>query len=481
MKHFFRNFFHSQNSYENLNALREGIIFPKNAQYFDWNATALSVSQIEARMHEALKFHANPHSKSAAHAKITSENLSRAKNLIKSALFGEKPPPPKIFNDFSAFFDTPPPLDPESTHFSDFFELIHTGSGATAAIKLFCEIFGIFLPPTARRYVTPSAPLPLVITDSFAHSSNSLSFRQFLCEIYEIPFDLRTKNLDVQDLARRLSKEKNRLIILSLTFASNIDGATPPVREICRIVRAHGGVIALDIASGIELFCAQNPLIPEDFFDALFISPHKILGGSMTCGLLCIKKSILFQAQPNFVGGGNVIAADPKNFSLTQNLSRRFEAGTPLALQTMKTALCFLLQREIGLDFILARKKILSDFLRTKLLEFGDEIRIYGHSSGAIAFNLRGISPFVVAHHLSADHGVQCRAGFSCAFFYGHFLLAPDPKNTENDSFFENGFVRASIHYTHTTRDLEAFCTALREVFFALRPFVKISKNLGRA
>ena len=64
---------------------------------------------------------------------------------------------------------------------------------------------------------------------------------------------------------------------------------------------------------------------------------------------------------------------------------------------------------------------------------------------------MRGVSAYDFAASLSNDFGIQTRAGVMCAGPYAHDLLGikegrmPEAKP---------GFVRVSLHYTHTEQDM---------------------------
>ena len=76
-----------------------------------------------------------------------------------------------------------------------------------------------------------------------------------------------------------------REIIASFSVASNVTGILSDYRKIYTLVKSYGGIVAFDAAS----FSAYAN-IDCDYFDALFLSPHKLLGGVGSCGLLAIKK-----------------------------------------------------------------------------------------------------------------------------------------------------------------------------------------------
>jgi selenocysteine lyase/cysteine desulfurase len=68
-------------------------------------------------------------------------------------------------------------------------------------------------------------------------------------------------------------------------------------------LQKYGAIIAFDSA-------AVSPClnINSTLFDAIFISPHKLLGGPSACGLLAIQRKIINEKEsPTFAGGRTVI------------------------------------------------------------------------------------------------------------------------------------------------------------------------------
>ena len=78
------------------------------------------------------------------------------------------------------------------------------------------------------------------------------------------------------------------------------------------------------------------------------------------------------------------------------------------------------------------------------------------------AFNIRGISPFDLARILSDEFGIQVRAGCSCAGPYGHDLLGLKSVKSTQDFAQKPGWVRVSLHYTHTKDEIDFLINALR-------------------
>lgn len=446
--YFYRDFLPQLSSKDRLEFIRDGIILERGNYHFDWMASALGFNPIEMRKLEMLKFYANTHSNASSHAIKTTEFFAHAKNIIKNALKLEG------------------------------FEIIHCGFGATAAVKTFQEILGLYISPNAKKLVNIDYhTLQLVVTDSRAHHSSSVSFEGALCEHFSIPLT-ESGELDFDALNLHLQKSKRKKIIFVLTYISNVTGRILDYEKLSQIAKAHGGLVALDIAAGVESFVYHRDEIKD--FDALFLSAHKLLGGVGGAGILCIKSEILEFSECPFLAGGNIEYIDGQ-IAPIKALSRRFEAGTPGIMQMITTGLAFKLQEEVGLEFIYAKKRMLTKLLHSKLLGLKDMVKIYGADSktpgfGVISFNIRGISPFNLAHFLSHHYGVQVRAGFSCAFKYAKYLLGGFESNTEQPlehEFSKAGFLRVSLHYSQSVQEIEFFSDSLSNVITMLRPYQK--------
>ena len=63
--------------------------------------------------------------------------------------------------------------------------------------------------------------------------------------------------------------------------------------------------------------------------DALFISPHKFLGGPGSSGILVAKKKLLFDRKPDRIGGGPIFFVNELDHEFVANTEELEEAGTP--------------------------------------------------------------------------------------------------------------------------------------------------------
>ena len=413
----------------NLEHIRRDIILKKGIHYFDYTASGLAYKPIEDEVADILKTYANTHS-------LTSSNAYKTQLLYDSAR-----------SELKRFLG----LD-------DSFYLIATGYGATGAIKKFQELLGLYVPPAAKRRfdLKPNNDSPLVILGPYEHHSNEISFKEALCEVERIRL-AKDGSIDLSHLEQILKINAGREIIASFSAASNVTGVISDYKQIYTMVKKFGGIVAFDVAS---LSAYAN--LDCDYFDALFISPHKLLGGVGSCGLLAIKKELYTSDIPSFAGGGTIALATPSKHLFIKNAEQLEEAGTPSILGLVRASLAYSLQASVGVENIKAREEELANFFEKELSSIED-ITIYGPKNAEklpiFSFNVRDISPYDFAATLSNNYGIQSRAGVMCAGPYAFDLLG-----LKENKILEKkpGFVRVSMHYTHTKEDVLYLINAIK-------------------
>ena len=79
--------------------------------------------------------------------------------------------------------------------------------------------------------------------------------------------------------------------------------------------------------------------------------------------------------------------------------------------------------------------------------------------------NFKEKNPYDVSQYLSDKFCIQTRAGCSCAGPYGHDLL-----NLEDGQDFDEkpGWLRVSIHFTHTTKEIDLLLKGIKEAIESL-------------
>ena len=332
--------------------------------------------------------------------------------------------------------------------------LIACGTGATGAIDKLQQIIGVTLAPATRKNLGDmldddilKATQPVVFIGPYEHHSNEISWRQSLATTVQVQLDA-SGHVDLAHLEELLQdpRYQNRKRIGSFSAASNVTGIRSDVRKIAGLLHKYDALACFDFAA-----CAPYVAIdmnPEPEFDgddpsidAIFISPHKFLGGPGSSGVLVFNERIYDRDLPPSVSaGGTVDYVGMTDQDFITRIEEREKAGTPGVLQTLKAGLVFQVKDSVGHDVIHEREL---EFTNRALRRWGnsENIEVLGNPDpgsrvGIISFNIKGASGKYLHHKLLTVllndlFGIQSRAGCSCAGPYGHRLLDIDEPTSE--------------------------------------------------
>jgi selenocysteine lyase/cysteine desulfurase len=373
--------------------------------------------------------------------------------------------------------------------------IVACGTGATGAIDKLQQILGVTLPPATRKVVGDElrefmgtdrfeafrryqqSHQPVVFVGPYEHHSNEVTWRQGLATVVEVNL-AADGGVDLAHLESLLEDPayKGRMRIGSFSAASNVTGMRSPVSEIARLLHAHGAYACFDYAASAPYVAIDmNPAPDPDgdaSIDAVFLSPHKFLGGPGSTGVLIFNEHLYHRELPPSVGGGGTVDyVSPLDQDFLADIEARERAGTPGVLQTLKAALALELKERIGPQRIEARER---ELVARAMQRWGADprIEILGNPDparriGIVSFNLRDprgryLHPKFVTALLNDLFGIQSRAGCSCAGPYGHRLLGIDQPTSElyrdwvRKGFqgIKPGWCRVGFHYTMD--DLEA-------------------------
>src|SRR3954463_12707624 len=311
---------------------------PRRVTYADYTASGRALSFLEDFVrHEVLPRYANTHTESSGTGLQTTRLREDARRIIRDAVHGDE--------------DT---------------VVIFCGSGSTAAVDKLIGVLNLRIPADLDdRYGLsghiPRDERPVVFIGPFEHHSNELPWRETICDVVTIPED-RDGHIDVGILEAHLVAYADRpLRIGSFSAASNVTGIVTDTHRIADLLHAHGALSFWDFAAAapyvdIEMNrdCAEHPGCQKD---AVFLSPHKFIGGPGTPGVLVVRRELLTNRVPVVPGGGTVAYVNPLEHRYLDDPAHREEGGTPAIIESIRAGLVFQLKNAVGVDTIRAREE----------------------------------------------------------------------------------------------------------------------------
>ncbi len=411
--------------------------------YADYTASGRSLAMIEDYIRQqVLPFYANTHTETSYTGAQTSLLREQARQQIRDAVNAR-------------------PQD----------RLIFCGSGATAAIHKLIDMLNLRLPADlSERYQLqqqiPADERPVVFIGPYEHHSNELPWRESIAELVVIPL-CANGLLDLSVLETKLEQYRDRnLKIGSFSAASNVTGLKTDVDAVARVLHRYDALSFWDYAAaapyvGIDMSGTNNAL-GDSSKDAVFISPHKFIGGPGTPGVLVVNQRILSNSVPAVPGGGTVIYVTPEDHRYTDDVERREEGGTPAIVESIRAGLVFKLQQAVGIDEIERRETAFVQAAMARWSNCGN-IELLGNPDAdrlsIVSLRIKHQQQdlhygFVVAL-LNDLFGVQARGGCSCAGPYGHSLLGMDiaysraleARLSDGEMVMRPGWIRLNFNY----------------------------------
>ncbi len=428
--------------------------------YCDYTASGRCLLFIENYLESLQRNYANTHTEDDITGRSMTALLHEAESMIKSAVNA----------------------GPDG-------RIIAVGTGASGAIDKLQQILGITCPPATHQLLLQSLDQfigeekrtqfeaflqqqqPVVFTGPYEHHSNEISWRQGLATVVTV--DLAADGgIDLDHLERLLQipEYQNRLRVGSFSAASNVTGMRSPIHEISGLLHRYNAIACFDYAASapyVEIDMNPPPINGDDpSIDAIFISPHKFIGGPGSSGILVFNKRIYDERlAPTVAAGGTVDYVSPADQDFIHDIEEREKAGTPGVLQTMKAAMVFAIKTELGTQSIEKREH---ELLSRAFERWANtpQIEIMGNPDpqrrvGIVSFNIkepqgRYLHPKFMTALLNDLFGIQSRAGCSCAGPYGHRLLDIDLEHSEKYRHWiskgyvgiKPGWCRVSFHFT---------------------------------
>lgn len=421
----------------------DGPFGPRRVTYADYTASGRSLEFVEDYLRDqVLPLYANTHTESSGTGMQTTRFREDARAIVRRCVGA-----------------------------TDEHAVIFTGNGSTGAIDHLVRVLGLRIPAELddRYHLTdtiPAADRPVVFIGPFEHHSNELPWRESIAEVIVIPEDA-DGHVDLAALESALVQHADRpLRIGSFSAASNVTGITTDTAAVSSLLHRHGALSFWDVAAaapyvGITMGCvdADDPL---SYKDAIFISPHKMIGGPGTPGVLVARRQLFTNRVPAVPGGGTVTYVNPAEHRYVDDIERREEGGTPNIVGAIRCGMVFALKEAVGTETIREREE---SFIRRAIASWSanPHITILGNPGA----DRLSIVSFVIErsgkrlHHnfvvalLNDLFGIQSRGGCSCAGPYGHRLLGIDIETSHEYEreiargceVIKPGWVRVNFNY----------------------------------
>ena len=414
----------------------------RRVTYADYTASGRSLDFIEEFIRNTvLPLYANTHTETSGTGLQTTRFREDARAIIRRAVGG-----------------------------SEEHAVIFAGSGSTGAIDRLITILGLRIPAGlddrfGLTSLIPPHDRPVVFVGPYEHHSNELPWRESIADVVEIAEDA-DGHIDMVDLERRLIAFAERpLRIGSFSAASNVTGIITDTTTVSTLLHLHGALSFWDFAAaapyvGIDMRSSAEHNL--DYKDAVFISPHKFIGGPGTPGVLVARKELLHNRVPSIPGGGTVTYVNSNVHHYLADPEHREEGGTPAIVESIRAGLVFQLKETVGVPEIRTRE---ADFISRAIASWSQNpnLLILGNPSAArlsiVSFVVRFGERFL--HHnyvvalLNDLFGIQARGGCSCAGPYGHRLLgiSVDTSNLieaqvgKGCEVIKPGWVRVNFNY----------------------------------
>jgi len=363
--------------------------------------------------------------------------------------------------------------------------IIFTGNGCTGAILHLIHALNI-----PKKCDKTEKKKFVVFNSVLEHHSNYLPWKNLDVYMELIPIQkngLISQNILKEKLQFWYNNHKDVKIIVSFTGGSNVSGLIEDWSSISKLTHTYNGLMLWDMAA-----CAPYMKInmhynddDGDYMDAIFVSPHKFLGGPETPGLLIANKNLFCNSIPYCPGGGTVRFVCPNYDIYIPDIETKETGGTPNIIGCIKIGKVYELKQSIQ-HYIDYKEKRLYHYIYNKLLSINNLHLIVKPTYKNTIENQHILPIFsfiikkdIIFHYnlivvlLNDLFGIQSRGGVSCCSVFAQYILQLDENEQKviynsissgNGVPNNYGWCRVSFHYTMSKEIVDFILYAIQFV-----------------
>lgn len=304
-------------------------------------------------------------------------------------------------------------------------KIIFTGNGVTGAINHLSNSID------TNQYKTVN-----IFISMFEHFSNHIPWLELSkhtsnVKLHVIPIN-ENEDIDLNWLDNMLKNNQDcsNLNIISLIACSNVTGIKLDIVNIHNLVNKFNdnqhkiNYLLYDIAS-----LAPHEFISGKYFDGIFISGHKYLGGPSTPGVLIADENLFRNGKPYAPGGGCVAKMNKIDIEYESDIEIKESAGTPNILGIIRLYYCMTL-----LIYLQPKIKPLEEqitkYVYNKFNDLSKKYKLTVVSSNKnlsnrlpiVSFSVKNIHFNLMVVLLNDLFGIQSRGGISCSGLFSQYI-----------------------------------------------------------
>ena len=303
----------------------------RRVTYADYTASGRSLTFIEDYIRDAvLPLYANTHTESSGTGLQTTRFREEARRVIREGVRRR-----------------PGATTPSSS----------AARARPAAINRLVDVLNLRLPADLddalgppRRGSRPSSGRSCS-SGPYEHHCNELPWRESIADVVTIHED-GDGHIDLAQLERgaRDGTRTGRSRSAPSRPRRTSPGSSSDTRAISRLLHEHGALSFWDFAAAapyveIEMDPPDDPLA---YKDAIFISPHKFIGGPGTPGVLVARRELFRTASRRCPAAARSRTSTRSSTSTSTDIEHREEGGTPAIVESIRAGLVFQLKEAVG-------------------------------------------------------------------------------------------------------------------------------------